>query len=61
MTFSDIVYAIGDLIESTFVVLEAGQNHVNTAFIILGFILLAYWLRRQANYNKKAEENGTLK
>ena len=61
MTVGDVLVAIGDLIYSTFGILEAGGNLVNYTFLIGGFVGLFIWLRMQANYNKEAEQAGTLK
>lgn len=61
MTFGDIAVAIGDIIQSSFVLLEAGQNYVNYTFLIGGFVGLFVWLRMQSNFNKEAERTGGLK
>jgi hypothetical protein len=60
MTWTEFVYALGDFIESTFVIIEKGGNTVNNFFIVVGFVLFFYWLKKQADYNKEAKEKGTL-
>jgi hypothetical protein len=58
---TDIFYALGDFLQETFKILPVLGNLPNVIFIITGFILLFYWLREMANYNREAEEKGTLK
>ena len=58
MTFGEICVAIGDFFYWTFGILEAGENIVNWAFIVLGFLGICYWLMLQARYNKEAKETG---
>jgi len=57
----DILYPIGELIQSSFLILEALENKFNYAVIVLGFIGLFYWLNLQRKYNKEADENGTYR
>jgi hypothetical protein len=57
----DLVFALGDFLTETFKILPKLGNLPNIIFIIIGFILLIYWLRAMTNYNREAEENGTLK
>ncbi len=61
MSSTDVFVGIGDLVSSTFVLLEAGGNFVNYTFLIGGFVGLFIWLKMQANYNKEAAANNTLK
>lgn len=61
MSSTDFFEGIGDLVYSTFGLLEAGGNFVNYTFLVGGFVGLFIWLRMQANFNKEAEANGTLK
>lgn len=57
----EIVFALQDLFEWTFQILPALRNAPNIiAFILIGIGIL-YWLKLQQSYNKKAEEEGTLK
>ena len=58
MTFGEICVAIGEFFRWTFGILEAGENIVNWAFIVLGFLGMIYWLMLQARYNKEAKESG---
>jgi hypothetical protein len=58
---NDLIYGLGDFLLETFKILPVLGNLPNVIFIIIGFILLFYWLREMSNYNKEAEEKGTLK
>lgn len=46
-----------DLFVWSFGILESLENLPNMAFILLGFVLLGYWLFLQAKYNKEAAAN----
>lgn len=49
---------LADFIVWTFeTFLEPMKNMPNTAFLLLGFVGLFYWLNLQAKYNKQAEQN----
>lgn len=48
---------IEDLFVWSFGILESLQNMPNIAFIILGFVMLGYWLMLQSKYNKEAAAN----
>jgi hypothetical protein len=58
---NELIYGLGNLLQETFTILPILGNLPNVLFIIIGFILLFYWLRAMANYNREAEEKGTLK
>lgn len=60
MTFKDVIFGIGDLIESSFVLMELGGNNVNVLFILVGSVLMAWWIAQMIKFNKDAKENGTL-
>lgn len=61
MRINELVYALGDFFEATFKILPKLGNMPNNLFIILGFILVIFWVSQMAKYNKEAEEKGTLK
>ena len=56
MTSSDVFYSIGDglywLFQNT---LEPIGEIVWPSVLIFGFVGFAYWMKRQADYNKQAE------
>lgn len=54
MTFTDLVYATGDLLEASFTMLPKLGNIPNYLFIGLGVVGFFYWLNLQVNYNKAA-------
>lgn len=58
---TDFFYWIGDFFYAFFSLFEKLGNLPNYFFIGLGFVLLAFWLRLQAKYNKKAAKDGSLK
>jgi hypothetical protein len=66
MSWNDLIYGIGDLIYASFDLLKitaiSNQDSiVNWFYIVAIFVLLVVWVKVQANYNKEAERNGTLK
>lgn len=60
-TWSGLNHKLGDLFQWSFDVMRGGNRNVNILFIIIGIIGTCYWLWRQAQYNKEAEQNGTIK
>ncbi|MDQ3192834.1 MAG: uracil phosphoribosyltransferase [Bacteroidota bacterium] len=58
---NELIYGLGELFQESFKVLEALGNIPNYIFIVIGFILLFYWIKEMAKYNREAEEKGTLK
>lgn len=59
--FKDIVWFIAGLLEKSFEILPALGNLPNIAFLLLAILGFLYWLKLQRDYNKKAEQEGTLK
>lgn len=59
MTLSGFFYGLGDLIQSTFGLLEADMvgNKFNYACIALGFVGLFIWLNKQRKFNAAAESD----
>jgi hypothetical protein len=60
MSINDAVFALGDLIESTFFLLESSGNKMNVLIIIVGSIACAMWIKQMAKYDQEAKEKGTL-
>lgn len=62
---TDFIYWLGEFFYTIFKPLEwLGEMpyfNLNVAFILLGFVGLFIWLKMQANFNKEAQEKGTLK
>lgn len=61
MSFTDFIFTLADLIQSTFGILESLGNLPNVLVVILGFAGVGLWIKMQADYNKKAEQDGSLK
>lgn len=59
--WNDIIYGLADFFWETFKILPVLGNNFNTLLIIVGFVMLFFWLSQMAKYNKKAEQEGTLK
>lgn len=59
--WNNIIYGLGDFFTQTFKILPVLGNNFNVVLIIVGFILLFYWLNEMNKYNKKAEREGSLK
>ncbi len=59
--WNDIIYGLGDFFWATFEILPVLGNNFNTLLIIVGFVMLFFWINQMAKYNKKAAQEGTLK
>jgi len=59
MSSTPVFQSIGEFFEWTFLFFEHVGNHVNEAFVILGFIGIAYWMYRQSKYTAEAKRNST--
>lgn len=59
MTFTDLVYAAGDLFEATYTLLPTLGNIPNYLFIGIGIVGFFFWMNLQIKYNKAAVKNGT--
>ena len=58
---NELIYGLGELFQASFKILTTLGNIPNYIFIVIGFVLLFYWLKEMANYNSEAEKKGTLK
>ena len=59
MTFTDFIYATGDILEATIEVLPALGNIPNYIIIGIGAFGFLYWLNLQMKYNKAAIKDGS--
>lgn len=59
MTFTDLMYATGDILESSFAILPVLGNNFNYIAIVIGFIGLIYWLSFQIKKTKQAKRDNT--
>jgi tellurite resistance protein TehA-like permease len=55
----EFAYSIGRLFQASFEILPVLGNLPNVIFIVIGFILLFYWLKEMSRYKKEAQEKGT--
>jgi hypothetical protein len=60
-TWDHLFRGIGHLFQWTFRLMEMPNRNVNIVFIVIGFIGVGYWLNRQTQYNKEADQNRTIK
>lgn len=60
-TWTGLMTDLQHCFEWTFRLMEGPNRNVNIVFIIIGIIGTGYWLWRQTQYNKEAEQNGTVK
>ena len=56
--WNEFVIGLGNLIYSSFAILEAGNNYVNWFFIAAIFVVLVGWVTKQIQYNKEAKRTG---
>lgn len=61
MSINKLVYATGDLIQWSFGILETLENKFNWAIIGVMSIMAIIWIKKMADFNREAKENGTLK
>ncbi len=61
MNWTDIFNGIGDFFQWSFKLIKGLGNGPNLFFWLLIAALVLVWLRMQANYNKEAEKNNTIK
>ena len=55
------VEAIGDLFTQSFAILRFLGDGFNWFIIVIMAILGVVWIKKMADFNREAEENGTLK
>jgi len=60
-TWTGLMTKTGDLFQWTFRLMEGPYRNMNIMFIVIGAIGAIYWLWRQSNYNRDAEQQGTIK
>ena len=59
--WTKMIYKIAELAESSFAILEALGNLANVAIIIIGVVMMVWWIGQMFKYDREAERNGTLK
>lgn len=60
MTLYNFFSALGDIFQTTFLLLEADMGitaMMNTGIVILGFVGMFYWLNWQRKFNEQAKNN----
>ncbi len=60
-TWTGVMHKLQECFEWSFRLLEGPNRNMNILFIVIGVIGTGYWLWRQSQYNKEAEQNGTVK
>ena len=58
---AEFVNTIGQLFTDSFAILRLLENGLNWFIIGIGIILLVIWVKKMADYNKEADQNGTLR
>jgi hypothetical protein len=61
MNLNDILEPIAELFSWTFGILEALGNGFNWFIIAVMSIMGIIWIKKMADFNKEAKENGTIK
>lgn len=61
MNSTHIFNSIGEFCQDAFQLMPMIANKFNYTMIVVAFIALFIWLKMQADYTKKAEQDGTLK
>lgn len=60
MTFSELMWGIGDFFYDTFELLEQLENLPNVFFLVVGSILFLYWVLQLIKAKSKAAREGSL-
>ncbi|MBL4652151.1 MAG: hypothetical protein JKY53_04685 [Flavobacteriales bacterium] len=65
MSYTDVVYGIGDLATASYAGLRmlgaVPYGWFNWLLISIGVGMMIWWLGRMVKYDQEAEQNGTLK
>lgn len=61
MSFTELIYKTGDLIASSFGIMESLKNSPNVVFITILSVLFLWWIWKMAKYDKEAEQSGTMR
>lgn len=60
ITWNEIVYALGDILEASFAILPPLGNIPNILFTLVIFGGLVYWMLELRKYKNEADKNGGL-
>ena len=60
-TWTNFINWLGELLESSFLLLEAGGNMVNLLISLMGVAYFLYWMKEQSRYNKEADNGNGIK
>lgn len=60
MSWNDLVYGLGDLLEASFQILPVLGNLPNALFSLAIFGGLVYWIMELKKYKAKAKLDGTI-
>lgn len=60
MSWNEVIYGIGDFFWWAFGGLEALGNNFNGFLIVVGAIMIAWWISRLIKFSGEANENGTI-
>lgn len=58
---TDVFNGIGDFFQIVLPYVKKLGDAPNVFFIVVCSVAIVLWVRRMAQYNKEAEQNGTLK
>jgi hypothetical protein len=58
---AEFVDAIGQLFAESFAILRLLENGFNWFIIGIMAILMVIWIKKMGDYNKEADQNGTLR
>lgn len=65
MSYTDVIYGIGDVATASFAGLRAlgsgPYGWFNWLLIVVGIGMMIWWMAEMIKYDKEAEQNGTLK
>ena len=65
MSYTDVMYGIGDLATASYAGLRAlgsgPYGWFNWLLIGIGIGMMVWWMNQMLKYDKEAEQNGTLK
>lgn len=60
MSWNDLIYGLGEIIEETFVVVDILNNIPNILFTLVILAGIAFWLMQLKKYRENSERTGEL-
>ncbi len=60
MSWTEMILGLGDFLLWSFKLLPILGNNFNWLIILVGVVMGAWWIRKMVQFDREAEQNGTL-